>query len=252
MRWEASSRTATVLWGATSRICAKLYPSFLCSFHRIFSSGILLRIKWCNHTLVLIQLHLGRIADYATLFLKNWPCVISCPSGGVGKYGLCNTVNKQNTMEEWAKACIFSLPKKGNLGISKNYRGIILTAIAAKVYNARFLNRIQPAVLKTLWINQHGYRRNRSTISQTRTNHWMIKGVRAKILEAIHFIVDFSKAFAERKDGVNISSIWSSPKKLLPQYDAQQKHEGNSLLILLWHCPWRLAWLYINTIFVHK
>ena len=31
------------------------------------------------------------------------------------------------------KGCTFSFPKKGGLGITKNYRGITLTAIADKI-----------------------------------------------------------------------------------------------------------------------
>ena len=33
-------------------------------------------------------------------------------------------------------------PKKGDLGLAKNYRGITLTSIAAKIYNALLRNRI--------------------------------------------------------------------------------------------------------------
>ena len=43
-------------------------------------------------------------------------------------------LNKQNSTEKW---------KKGNLRITKNYRGIILTTIMAKVYNALLLNHVQ-------------------------------------------------------------------------------------------------------------
>ena len=56
------------------------------------------------------------------------------------------TVYKQSTIEKWTKGCILPFPKKGDLGITKNYRGITLTAIAAKVYNALLLSCIQPKV----------------------------------------------------------------------------------------------------------
>ena len=35
-------------------------------------------------------------------------------------------------------------PKKGSIGIAKNYRSITLTFIVAKIYNALLLNRIEP------------------------------------------------------------------------------------------------------------
>ena len=41
------------------------------------------------------------------------------------------------------KGRILSFPKKGNLGIAKNYRGITLTSIAVKMYNALLRNRIE-------------------------------------------------------------------------------------------------------------
>ena len=43
----------------------------------------------------------------------------------------CNTMYRQNTIERWTKDCIFPFIKKGDLKITKNYRGIILTSIAA-------------------------------------------------------------------------------------------------------------------------
>ena len=48
--------------------------------------------------------------------------------------------------------------KKGNLQITKNYRGITLTAIAAKVYNALLLHHIRHEVEKILGKNQNGFR----------------------------------------------------------------------------------------------
>ncbi len=38
------------------------------------------------------------------------------------------------------KGCILPFGKKGNLGITKNYRGITLTAIAVKLNNTLLLN----------------------------------------------------------------------------------------------------------------
>ena len=36
-----------------------------------------------------------------------------------------NSIYKQNTIERWTKGCILPFPKKGDLGIAKNYWGII-------------------------------------------------------------------------------------------------------------------------------
>ena len=67
------------------------------------------------------------------------------------------------TKDRWTKGCIFPFPKKGNLGIAKNCRGITLTSIVAKIYNGLLRNCIEPKIQKILRKNQNGFRRNRST-----------------------------------------------------------------------------------------
>ena len=48
----------------------------------------------------------------------------------------CNAVYNQNPKDRWMKGCILPFPKKGDLRLAKNYRGITLTSIAAKIYHA--------------------------------------------------------------------------------------------------------------------
>ena len=76
----------------------------------------------------------------------------------------------------WTKGCILSFPKKGNLGIAKNYRGINLTSIAVDIYNAQLLNSIESEIDKIHRKNQNGFRRNRSTTSQILTIRWILEG----------------------------------------------------------------------------
>ena len=97
------------------------------------------------------------------------------------------------------KGCILPFPKKGELGLAKNYRGITLTSIAAKIYNALLWNRIEPKIDNILRKNQNGFRRNRkrnrSTTSQILTIRRILEGVRAKNLQATLLFVNFTKAF---------------------------------------------------------
>ena len=93
------------------------------------------------------------------------------------------------------KGCILPFPKKGDLGLAKNYRGITLTSIAAKIYNALLRNRIEPKIDNILGKNQNGFRRNRSTTSQILTIRRILEGVRAKNLQATLIFVDFTNAF---------------------------------------------------------
>ena len=58
------------------------------------------------------------------------------------------------------KACILPFSKNGDLGITKDYRGITFTVIAAKVYNALLLNYIRTEVEKICGKNQISFQRN--------------------------------------------------------------------------------------------
>ena len=107
----------------------------------------------------------------------------------------CNTIYNQNPIDRWMKGCILPFPKKSDLGLAKNYRGITLTSIAAKIYNALLRNRIEPKIDNVLRKNQNGCRRNRSTTSQILTIRRIHDGVRWKNLPATISFVDFIKAF---------------------------------------------------------
>ena len=67
----------------------------------------------------------------------------------------CNAVYNQNPIDRWMKGCILPFPKKGDLGLAKNYRGITLTSIAAKIYNALLRNRIELKIDNILRKNQN-------------------------------------------------------------------------------------------------
>ena len=108
---------------------------------------------------------------------------------------LCNGVYDGNSIISWGEGCILPFPKKGDLGLTDNYRGITLTAIASKIYNSLLRNRIQPHIEPILRKNQNGFRRERSTVGQILTVRRIIEGVRAKNLPACLLFVDFSKAF---------------------------------------------------------
>ena len=74
------------------------------------------------------------------------------------------------------KRCILPFPKKGDLGLAKNY----LHPIAAKIYNALLRNRKEPKIDNILRKNQNGFRRNRSTMSQILTIRQILESLHAK------------------------------------------------------------------------
>ena len=85
-------------------------------------------------------------------------------------------------------------PKKGDLGLAKNFQDLTLTSIAAKIYNALLRNRIEPKIENILTKNQNGIQKNRSTTSQIWTIRRILEGVRAK-KEATILFVDFTEVF---------------------------------------------------------
>ena len=72
--------------------------------------------------------------------------------------GFCNKTFNGDRPNIWVQSGIVPLPKKGDLGVTGNYRGISLTAIAAKIYNKILLDRIRPHLDPLLRVNQNGFR----------------------------------------------------------------------------------------------
>ena len=66
---------------------------------------------------------------------------------------------------QWTKGCILPLPKNDDLGIITNYRSLTHTFIAAKVYNARFLNPYEIWKWKNPSEKSEPFRGNRSISS---------------------------------------------------------------------------------------
>ena len=102
-------------------------------------------------------------------------------------------------LDEWQnqqKPCVCGYFFKATyLGITKIYRGMILPAVAAKVYNTLFLNCILPEIEKIILKNQNGFQRNQSITSLILTIRWIIERVCAKNLKTTLLFIDFSKAF---------------------------------------------------------
>ena len=122
----------------------------------------------------------------------------------------CNAVYNQNPIERWMKGCILPFPKKGDLGLAKNYRGITLTPIAAKIYNVLLRTRIELKIDNILRKNQKGFRRNRSVTSQILTIRRILEGVRAKKPTGditICWLCQGLRFHSQREDGTNPTSI---------------------------------------------
>ena len=147
------------------------------------------------------------------------------------------------------KGCIFPFPKKGELGLAKNYRGITHTSIAAKKFNALPRNCIEPKIENIHRKNQNGFRRNRSTISQILTICRILEGVRAKDLQATILFVEFTLAFDSIHRGKmeQILLEYSIPKEtvaaimILYRNTKVKVRSPDGRHTLLRHCSWSTA-----------
>ena len=118
---------------------------------------------------------------------------------------------------QWSDINILPLPKSGDLGLTKNYRGISLTSIVAKVVNRLILNRIQPKLDPLLRPNQNGYRPGRSTASHILALRRIIEGVKRHNLKAVLLFVDFKRAFdsVHREKMMRILRAYGIPDELV-------------------------------------
>ena len=108
------------------------------------------------------------------------------------------------------------LLKKGNLSLTKNYRGITLISIAAKIFNLMILNRIRPEIDPILRKNQNGFRKNRSTSGKILTICRILEGVKSKNLPLTLLFIDFSKAFDSiKRNKEQILQIYGIPTETI-------------------------------------
>ena len=74
--------------------------------------------------------------------------------------------DQQEIPDDWSRSLIVKLPKKGDLTVCRNWRGITLMLTAAKVMGRVIVTRIREGINQQLRDEQAGYRRGRSTTEQ--------------------------------------------------------------------------------------
>ena len=109
---------------------------------------------------------------------------------------ICKLVYEEcQAPSQWTSSLIIPLPKKGNLQLMTNYRGISLMSIAAKVYNRMILNRIRTIIDAKLRKNQAGFRTGRSCIQQIHILRRIMEGAFSQNIPLFITFIDFKKAF---------------------------------------------------------
>ncbi len=106
--------------------------------------------------------------------------------------------------QEWKQGIIIKIPKKGDLSVCDNYRGITLLSTPSKVFAKTLINRIYTGVESKLRKEQPGFRKGRSTTEQI----FILRNIVEQAIEwnATMYVtfVDFEKAF----DSVHQDSLW--------------------------------------------
>ena len=131
---------------------------------------------------------------------------------------LCNYAKTSHISPTiWLKSQIIPIPKKGDLTLPTNYRGISLLPIAAKIYNKLLLNRIRSEIEPILRKNQNGFRPGRSTLRQILTLRRIIEKISFCNKTAALIFVDFSKAFdsVNRDTMFEILELYGIPKQII-------------------------------------
>ena len=125
-------------------------------------------------------------------------------------------LQEENIPDDWKEGYIIKLPKKGDLSLCKNYRGIMLLSTPGKVLNRILLDRMKATVDQHLRDHQAGFRKDRSCPDQIATLRIIIeKSLEWKSSLYINSI-DFEKAF----DSVDRDSLW----KIMRHYGIPDKY----------------------------
>ena len=102
---------------------------------------------------------------------------------------------KEEMPEDWKRAIIHPIFKKGDRSKCGNYRGIALLSVGYKVYANILLERLRPYVKEVIGDYQAGFKRNRSTIDKI----FSLRQVHEKCWDSgvtlYQVFVDFKKAY---------------------------------------------------------
>ena len=96
---------------------------------------------------------------------------------------------------EWLKAKLVLLPKKGDLGLAKNWRGICLLDIASKLFSCIIVERLKKVMEENGPENQCGFRPWRGTIDGAFNLLMALRKRQEHNLETFVAFVDLEKAF---------------------------------------------------------
>lgn len=109
----------------------------------------------------------------------------------------------------WKKAYIVPIHKKGTKSKIENYRGISILNTVGKVLEKIVFNAIYPVIYKELPVNQHGFLRRRSTITNLAcfSNYVLPNMENGGQIDVIY--TDFEKAFDRVDHNILIQKLYA-------------------------------------------
>ena len=102
--------------------------------------------------------------------------------------------NEEDIPQDWKVGLLVKLPKKGNLCLCKNWRGMLLT-VASKVLCKIILQRMKDALDGRLRDEQAGFRKETSCCDQIATLRIIVEQTLEWNTGLYMVFVDFEKAF---------------------------------------------------------
>ena len=110
----------------------------------------------------------------------------------------------EETPGDWKMGLIVKLPKKGDLSLCKNWRGVTLLSITSKVFSRVILDRISEALDPLLRKEQAGFRKGKSCGDHIFTLRQILEQCQEWNTPFYANFVDFEKAF----DSIHRESLW--------------------------------------------
>ena len=125
--------------------------------------------------------------------------------------------DKERIPDEWSRAVICPIYKKGDKRICNNYRGIALLNVASKIYERILERRLRIKVEDKLGSWQYGFRAGKSTMNPIFYMKMMIEKTIEWNKGADVAFVDFEKAF----DRIDREKLWRALDE--QEYEIPQK-----------------------------
>lgn len=134
--------------------------------------------------------------------------------------------------DEMKEVHLIKLPKKGDLSLCDNWRGISLLNTIAKVISRIIQERIEKGIDPQLRPEQSGFRKRKSTTDQINTLRIIIEQCQELQASLFLLFVDFEKAFDSLNQEImwKILELYGVPKKLIEI--AQETYNGAKIKVV--------------------